>query len=195
MKIKIEKKGIFEDIKSIIIGIIIALLLNKALGFILKTPTPVVAVMTGSMVHDATTPYRHYQFLMETFNYTREEIDSWPLKNGFNPGDVLVIVGVPENQLKVGDVIVFSKREYGNEMVKEYDIVHRIVYINQTGYIFTKGDHNQPIDPDCNLFKQPQQGCWQRTQIKGKAVFILPFLGWPKLILQNIIFIFTGGPR
>ena len=193
MKMKINTEEIWENIKYIGLGIIFALILNKGMGYILHTSTPIVAVMTNSMVHDATTPYRHYQFLQENFDYSKEEIDSWPVNNGFRPGDVLVIKGVPEDELKVGDVIVFAKHNKNdNTGQKEYDIIHRIVYIDDEGYPFTKGDHNPVIDPDCNLFENSPSGCWERVKIKGKAVLLIKYLGWPKLILQNIIF-WVGG--
>ncbi|NCO96870.1 MAG: signal peptidase I [Candidatus Aenigmarchaeota archaeon] len=181
----IDKKEIWENIKYIAIGIIFAVALNKGMGLILHTDLPIVAVMSGSMVHDATTPYRHYQFLEENFNYSKEEIDSWQIKNGFRPGDVLIIKGIPQDELKVGDVIVFTYE------VQPVPIIHRIIYIDEKGYPFTKGDHNPVMDPDCNL----NQGtvCWKRTDIKGKAVLWVPWLGLPKLILFNIIAFLRGG--
>ncbi len=179
------KKELWENIKYIGLGIIFALILNKGMGFLLNTDLPIVAVMTSSMVHDATTPYRHYQFLQENFDYTEEEIDSWPINGGFRPGDVLIIKGVPENQLKVGDVIVFKHR------TQSVPIIHRIVEI-EDGYPYTKGDHNPIMDPDCKLFEEDVQDCWERTGIKGKAVVWIPFLGIPKLILHNVIMFSRG---
>lgn len=181
MKLRIDKKELWENVKYIMFGIVFAVLFNKLMGLILHTDLPIVAVMTGSMVHDSTTPYRHYQFLKENFGYTKEQIDSWPIKNGFRPGDVLIIKGVPEDELKVGDIIVFT---YEGQPVP---IIHRIVFIDKDGYPYTKGDHNPVIDPDCRLLEKPIEGCWKRTSIKGKAIFWIPFLGIPKLILQTII--------
>jgi signal peptidase len=185
MNVKIDKNELWENIKYIALGIVFAILLNKGLGLILDTELPIVAVMTGSMVHDATTHYRHYQFLGENFGYTEEEINSWPIKNGFRPGDVLIIKGIPEEELEVGDVIVFT---YEGQPVP---IIHRIVTIDENGYPYTKGDHNPTLDPDCNLY-EGETRCWERTSIKGKAVLWIPFLGIPKLILHNVL-MFTRG--
>ena len=138
------------------------------------------------MVHDETIPRVHYQYLQENFDYTKEEIDSWAIKNGFRPGDVLIIKGIPQEELKVGDTIVFT---YKSQPVP---IIHRIIYIDENGYPFTKGDHNPVMDPLCNSFDKPTSGCWDRTGIKGKAIAWIPFLGLPKLILHNII-TFVGG--
>jgi len=186
MRITINKKEIVENILYIVLGIICAVALNKGAGYILHTDLPIVAVMTGSMVHDVTTPYNHYQFLQENFNYTKDQVDSWPIKNGFRPGDVLIIKGVPQNELKIGDVIVFT---YESQPVP---IIHRVIYIDDKDYPYTKGDHNPVLDPDCNLFKEPQEGCWKRTEIKGKAIAWIPFLGIPKLLLQYIIVAIRG---
>lgn len=184
---KIDQKELWENIKYIVLGIVFAIALNKSLGFILHTDLPIVAVMTGSMVHDVTTPYRHYQYLQENFNYTKDLIDSWPIKNGFRPGDVILIKGVPTEELKVGDVIVFT---YEGQPVP---IIHRIIQIDKDDYPYTKGDHNPVLDPDCKLFEKNIDYCWKRTSIKGKAVFWIPFLGLPKLILHNIITFMRGG--
>ena len=181
MEIKVDKKEVWENVKYIVLGIAFAIILNKGMGYLLHTDLPIVAVMTGSMVHDVNTPYHHYQFLEQNFDYTKEEIDSWPIKNGFNPGDVLIIKGVPEDELEVGDVIVFT---YEGQPVP---IIHRIAYIDENGYPFTKGDHNEVMDPLCDPSDKPESGCWNRTGIKGKAVIWIPFLGLPKLILHNII--------
>ncbi|MCX8178803.1 MAG: signal peptidase I [Candidatus Aenigmarchaeota archaeon] len=156
-----------EDIKFIIIAVIVILFINYGLGLILKTDLPVVAVISESMTHDKTTEERHYSFLEKEFGYTREQIDSWPIKNGFRKGDVLVIKGVNEIDLKVGDVIVFSIDG------QRIPIVHRIVEMD--GRIITKGDHNPIIDP------------WEVEKVHGKVVFVIPFLGWPKVIFNSII--------
>lgn len=166
---KKEKEAI-ETIAYIILGIVAAYMLNFGLGILLGTKLPVVAVVSDSMTHDALTPVRHYQFLQENLGYTKEQVDSWPIKNGFLKGDALVIKGVSENELKVGDVIVYEIAGQNTP------IVHRIVKI-ENGQLTTKGDHNPIYDP------------WKATKIYGKAVLVIPFLGWPKLLLTQL----TGG--
>lgn len=179
MKGKEGKGELLEDIKYIIFGIITAYLLNFTLGLVLGTDLPVVAVVSGSMTHDSTTPHVHYQFLLQELNYSKEFVDSWPLKNGFHRGDVLVVKGVEEDDVEVGDVIIFDIRG------QNVPIVHRVVKIKDE-YLITKGDHNTNYDPDCKLYSGIS-GCWERTKIHGKAVLVIPFLGWPKLILTEIL--------
>ena len=47
MKIKINKKEVWENIKYIVLGILFAIVINKGFGYILHTDLPIVAVMTG----------------------------------------------------------------------------------------------------------------------------------------------------
>uniref|UniRef100_A0A7C5UU76 Signal peptidase I n=1 Tax=candidate division CPR3 bacterium TaxID=2268181 RepID=A0A7C5UU76_UNCC3 len=162
-----KKSDLEENIRFFLVAVLLILFMNYGLGFLLKTDLPVVAVISESMTHDKTTEYVHYNFLETEYNYSRSQIDSWPIKNGFRKGDVLVIKGVNENELKVGDVIVFDIEG------QKIPIVHRIVDINQK--ITTKGDHNPIIDP------------WGVERVHGKVVFVIPFLGWPKLIFTYIV--------
>jgi signal peptidase I len=159
-----SKKDTLETIGYIVLGIVAAYLLNFGLGLVLGTDLPVVAVVSDSMTHDSTTAIRHYEYLQKNFGYSREEIDSWPMTGGFLRGDALVVVGTKREELKPGDVIVYSIEGQNTP------IVHRIVKI-EDGKIVTKGDHNPSVDP------------WEPSKIHGKAVAVIPFLGWPKLLL------------
>jgi signal peptidase len=156
-----------DSIGYIYLGIGAAYFLNYGLGLFFGTDLPVVAVVSDSMTHDPLTPVNHYQFLENTFGYTKQEIDSWSLKNGFLKGDVLVVFGVKKDDLKIGDVIVYDINGQSTP------IVHRIVKF-EDDQIITKGDHNPSFDP------------WRLTKIHGKAVFVIPYLGWPKLLLTGI---------
>jgi len=164
------KKETTETILYILLGIVAAYLLNFGLGMLLKTDLPVVAVVSESMTHDSYTPTRHYQFLQENFGYNKTTVDSWPIKGGFLKGDALVVLGVTNDNLKIGDVIVYDIDGQSTP------IVHRIVEFEKER-IVTKGDHNPIADP------------WTPTKIHGKAVLVIPFLGWPKLLLTQL----SGG--
>ncbi len=162
------KKDTIETIGYIVLGVVAAYLLNFGLGLAMGTDLPVVAVVSDSMTHDTLTPTRHYEFLENNLGYSREEIDSWPIKDGFLRGDVLVVDGVSIDELNIGDVIVYDIKGQSTP------IVHRIVKIDN-GQIKTKGDHNPSYDP------------WEPEKIHGKAVLVIPYLGWPKLILTEIL--------
>ena len=75
MKVEINKKEVWENVNYIVLGIVFAIVLNKGMGLILHTDLPIVAVMTGSMVHDLTIPRVHYQYLQENFDYTKMDLD------------------------------------------------------------------------------------------------------------------------
>jgi len=156
-----------ETIAYVLLGVIAAYSLNFGLGLALGTELPVVAVVSDSMTHDSLTLERHYEYLQDNFGYTEEEINSWPIKDGFFKGDVLVVMGVDKKDLKVGDVIIYGIQGQNTP------IVHRIIEI-ENGKIITKGDHNPSYDP------------WKLNEIYGEAVLVIPYLGWPKLILTKI---------
>jgi len=167
------KKDTIETIGYIVLGVVAAYLLNFSLGLAMGTDLPVVAVVSDSMTHDSLTLARHYEFLENNLGYSREDIDSWPISNGFLRGDVLVVDGISMDELKVGDVIVYDIKGQSTP------IVHRIVKID-SNQITTKGDHNPSYDP------------WKPEKIHGKAVLVIPYLGWPKLILTEILGVFAG---
>ena len=165
---KKTSKDLLETAGYIILGVVAAYLLNFGLGMALGTDLPVVAVVSDSMTHDVTTHLRHYEYLQDKYGYTQEEVDSWPITRGFLKGDALVVVGTETDNLKPGDVIVYDIQGQSTP------IVHRIVEIDD-GNIVTKGDHNPSYDP------------WAPTNIHGKAVAVIPFLGWPKLLLTTTL--------
>lgn len=164
------KRETFETVGYVLLGVVAAYLLNFGLGLVLGTDLPVVAVVSDSMTHDSLTSVRHYEYLQEHMGYSEEEIKSWPITGGFLRGDALVVIGSEKDDLKVGDVIVYDIPGQNTP------IVHRVVKIEEDE-IITKGDHNPSTDP------------WRLTNIHGKAVMVIPFLGWPKLLLTEI----TGG--
>ena len=127
----------------IVFGIVLAFGINQCLAFALSTDMPVVAVESNSMVP---TFYR---------------------------GDILILQGVPSEELKVGDIIVFSPSE------RQTPVVHRIIAVNPDGSFQTKGDNNPGQLPfEKNIHPQ---------QIHGKIIFIIPYLGWVKIGLTEIV--------
>ena len=70
-----------STILYIVLGVVLAILINNGLAFALSTDMPIVAVESNSMVPT------------------------------FSRGDILVLQGVPATDLTVGDIIVFSPSE------------------------------------------------------------------------------------
>ncbi len=161
---------IFEELKDWImwlaIAAIVALVLGNGLRLALGNSTPLVAVMSGSMVHDETAQYNYYQW-MQSRNFTLDGLSEFPIPDGFNKGDVLVVVKAKPEELKVGDVIVFHVAG------QAYPIIHRIIGIENGRYL-TKGDHNPGPDS-----KWPPVSY---EQIEGRAVFKVPAIGFIKVL-------------
>jgi signal peptidase len=137
----------------IILGVVLALSINQGLALALSTDMPVVAVESNSMVPT------------------------------FYKGDILVLQGVPSEDLQIGDIIVFSPENYATP------IVHRITEINPDGTFQTKGD--------ANLRQLPFEKKITPEQIHGKVIFIVPYLGWVKIgmtdyVIPNILWVIVA---
>ncbi len=139
------------------------------LSTFLSSNTPVVAVVSDSMKH--TNPeVTHYGWLETNLGYNRTYVKSWPVSKGFSTGDMPVIRG--SENYKVGDVIVYSVEGIGAP------IIHRIIKINEDGSYQTKGDNN-----DGQL---PYEKSVAAGQIKGKVIFIIPKIGYFKVLINRI---------
>lgn len=97
------------------------------------------------------------------------EAKSWPLRTGFDKGDIMVVYG--RFKPKVGDVIIFNANT-------QHPIIHRIVKIKEDETIETKGDNNNA--------QLPLEKNISKNAIIGKAVFRIPKLGWLKLIFVEL---------
>src|SRR3989344_2133601 len=155
-----------------------------ALGFVLSTTHPIVAVVSGSMEHDARfEPWweAHGQWY-ESRNITLKEFRSFPFREGFNRGDIMLLYGKKPKDIKRGDVIVFQS-------TSRDPIIHRVVDKRQdkSGYVFqTKGDNNA----DSIKTSQLDETRIPEAQVIGTAVFRIPLLGYVKIIFIEIIQMF-----
>ena len=100
----------------------------------------------------------------------------------FYQGDILIIQGVKnpdfyKDVLKIGDVIVFSVEG------RDVPIVHRIKEINQDGSFQTQGD--------ASTGQHPFEKSILPSQIHGKVIAIIPYLGWVKIGVTEYIFPFV----
>jgi len=145
----------------------VAMVLRLVFGALLGTSFPFVAVMSSSMTHDGYAIQNYYVW-MQDHGFSREQLQEFPFPNGFDKGDALIIAS-PENA-GVGDVVVYVNPHVG------YAIIHRVINMTADGYI-TKGDRNPAPDP------------WvvRRAWVKGKAVFLIPLLGWIHVLPSDIL--------
>jgi len=174
---------IWEDnsIWSWIVNVILAFVLIKfivypGLGLLLSTSHPVVAVVSGSMEHNGMGFDKWWGendvWYLEN-GIVNEEFRQFPLKNGFNKGDIMVLMGKDAGNVKVGDIIVFTSN-------KKDPIIHRVVKkIKNNGdfYFQTKGDNNK----DSIKTSQLDETNINEEIIIGKAVLRIPLLGYIKI--------------
>jgi hypothetical protein len=186
-----------DSIWSWIVNVILAFVLIKfilypGIGLLLGTTHPVVAVVSGSMEHKIVggaicgvmpKDYKgDFNSFWETcggfynqFNITKESFQKFYLKNGFNTGDIIVLLGKKPKDIYVGDVIVFQENQPD-------PIIHRVVARWEEGgkyYYTTKGDHNPGMLPF--EYKIPED------RLVGKAVFRIPFLGYIKIWFVQLL--------
>jgi signal peptidase I len=104
---------------------------------------------------------------------SKEEFEKFSLKNGFNKGDIMVLVGKNGENIENGDVIVFRSK-------RKDPIIHRVVMIKEENgniHFQTKGDNNK--DSIKNNFLDETN--IDESAIIGKAVFKIPLLGYIKI--------------
>lgn len=169
--------------------VVIKYLVYPALGLLLGTSFPIVAVVSGSMEHDSsfedwwdTVCVRELTEnvtvtqgdIYSRFDISEEDFREFDFKNGFNKGDLMVLMG-PGNAGK-GDVIVFMA-DHRND-----PIIHRAIQVKEvdgTKIFKTKGDNNCAIAP----FEEHVS----ESRTVGKAVLRIPLLGWVKIGFVNLI--------
>ena len=180
-----EEESIWSWIANVILAfIIIKFLLYPGLGFVLGTPAPIVAVVSGSMEHDG----NFNQFwsepmccnsacsktlvqgeYYENLNLSRAMFSDFDFVNGFNKGDIMILYS--PGKAVVGDVIVYLVSH------RPDPIIHRVIRISEEDgrkLFWTKGDHNCDVGPfELHI---PEE------HVIGKAVWRVPFLGWVKII-------------
>lgn len=183
--------------QSWIVSIILAFVLIRfvfypLIGLIMGTSMPIVAVISSSMEHTGedwtqNPAYCSLGYCTQEEWYlekelTPTELEEFSFSNGFNKGDIMIILGKKPEKIKLGDVIVF-------EAGKNYPIIHRVVAIHNTskGLVFeTKGDNNptQIITPDLNERQISE------NNIKGIAKLKIPYLGYIKIAASKVVFTF-----
>jgi len=178
-----ESNSIWSWIACIILSfILIKFVVYPVIGLILSTSHPVVAVVSGSMEHEGSfdewwnsvacedggcTQAKYYA----KFNIKKEDFLKFRYKDGFNKGDIMILVGANPEKISIGDVIVFRNR-------RPDPIIHRVVKKwekDNEAYFQTKGDHNS------HSYAEFEETSISQDRVIGKAVIRVPYLGWIKI--------------
>lgn len=182
---------------SIALGVVFAsLFYYVVLAGIFQTNLPVVAVFSGSMDHDKNEfgypcdkIAENYRESFDTwwdvcggtyaqFDITKQKFSTFPFKDGFKMGDMPVVQG--SKDYSEGNIIVYRavNCETGQPAERE-PIIHRIVKIDERGIVHTKGDHNRG--------QNYYENCVKKEQIYGKIIFIIPKLGYVKVLATKLV--------
>lgn len=174
-----------DSIWSMLANIVIAFVLIKfivypVLGLVLGTQFPVVAVVSGSMEHNGLGFNEWWEAKNEEYvrySISGEDFEEYSFHNGFNTGDIMVLMGKDAEKIDRGDIIVFRSK-------RPDPIIHRVVSKriivdgDNIEYRFqTKGDNNKISIDDSTLNEKNIK----EEDIIGKAVFRIPYLGWIKI--------------
>lgn len=180
-----EDDGIWSWIANIALAfVLIKFIVYPGLGFLLQTSHPVVAVVSESMEHNGN--FDHWwdksdRWYIEN-GISKENFSNFPLRNGFNKGDIMILKGRKAENVEIGSVIVFWS-------AKKDPIIHRVVKKSQDNgkYHFqTKGD-NYKTNPA--PIKSPflDETNVSEGQIVGNAIFRIPFLGYVKILFVELL--------
>jgi signal peptidase I len=193
---------------SWIVNIVLAFVLIKfivypGLGFLLGTTHPIVAVVSGSMEHGAPVgssglrevcgnvlpPDVSYNGRFDSWwqmcgdfyagrGITRQRFLTFPYTNGFNKGDIMVLVGADAATVTAGQIIVFKPLTGGSP------IIHRVVATEKEAniyYLTTKGDHNPAI------FAEIGENRIGEDRLIGRTVMRIPYLGYIKIWFVDLL--------
>nr|MBA4404736.1 signal peptidase I [Nanoarchaeum sp.] len=173
-----------NSLASWVVSFIVAFILVKfviyaGIGLILGTSYPIVAVVSGSMEHNGVGFDQWWDENKEWYednNIDQEEFREYIFKNGFNKGDIMILVGEEAKDINKGDVIVFQANTNN-------PIIHRVVKVSEDKvyYFQTKGDNNP------ESYEQLGETKISEDRVIGKAVVKIPLLGWVKIIFAEII--------
>lgn len=164
----------------IFLFIFIKFIFFPGLGFVTGTSLPLAIVESCSMYHQGgffsnfDSWWQRHEGKYSEFGINELDFLDFPLKNGFNKGDILFIIRADPEKLEEGDVVIFNANQRN-------PVIHRIVDIRDTddGKVFsTIGDNNNgQLEFENKVTEE---------MLVGKAVArIAPYFGWIKLVFYD----------
>ncbi len=164
----------------IFLFIVIRFIFFPFLSLVTGTSLPLAIVESCSMYHkgnlfsDFDMWWSHQEDKYPEFIINKLDFQNFPMKNGFNKGDILLIVRADPEKLEVGNIIIFNVNQRN-------PVIHRIVdikEINGRKVFSTLGDNNVG---QLNFEKEIIE-----NQLVGKAILkMAPYVGWVKLIFYE----------
>lgn len=126
----------------------------------------------GNLLSDFDEWFDRHEDKYEGFTINKLDFQDFPMRNGFNKGDILFVTGANPDKLEEGDIIIF-KATGANP------VIHRIVDINEA----QNGEKTFSTIGDNNFQQAPFETEITEEQLVGKASLkLVPYGGWIKLI-------------
>lgn len=126
-----------------------------------QTTSPMMGVDKDSMTHPDDSWKDYYEDKVD-------DVSDLPFQGGLQPGDLVIVEGVSSpDEVDIGDVIIWEKSS-GKR------IIHRVAVKEEDDdgwYWRTRSDKYKIKDP----------GKIRLDEIVGKAVFSIPYLGYPSI--------------
>lgn len=180
-----EEDSIWSWIANIVLAfVLIKFIVYPALGFMLHTTHPVVAVVSESMEHDGSFD-QWWDSASQWYvgnSMTKEQFQDFAMTNGFDKGDIMILKGKEPAEIQMGDIIVFWS-------TKKDPIIHRVVkkWQDKDGYHFqTKGD-NYKTNPASIKTIFLDETDISEEQVVGNAVARIPLLGYIKIFFVQLV--------
>ncbi len=193
----------------LVFSFIFAFALYSGIGFLLQTASPLVIVVSGSMLptmargdvvllHGATGPELNVQeVVLDNVDVSSSSLQDLAELQLIGNGEWQLTFKSTQQTIRIpkqgtSDIVVYVSKQRGIE------IIHRAVAkIRSNGkyYLLTKGDNNLSLDQDCGLVDEAIPGLVSTQKfcpspypipfslVKGKALGWLPYVGYVKLLL------------
>jgi hypothetical protein len=163
-----KKNSWQREILEIIVAFAAAWLFYQGLSVVTGSAVPIVSVASQSMYHQEFVNFDRWW--AERAEFYESDFMKFPVHNGLDKRDMLFVV---KSDIAVGDIIVYNPSP--GCFPVQHQIVHRVIKIENGNYI-TKGDANN-VQDRCPV---------SLGQVEGKALFSVPLLGYPRLLLNQI---------
>ena len=166
-----------ESLLSYAVFIILAFVILRFVAFPVVLyatgTTDIAAVVSTSMQHSDLTNFTFNEWL--TFhNFSAEAVAKWPYLEGLNLGDVIAVKKFPAQDIKPGDIILF----YSDNL----QVIHRVMYVKQVN-----GEYFYTTKGDANAQSSVKETDTPYAEVKGKLVWKVPYLGYPRVFLSYIL--------